>query len=134
MDAVTTVHDGHVQMIDSSSVRVHQHAANSKKAVEIVVWAAPRRTDHENPRPHRRQWAAARIGSDARPGSRLSRRRHAARAFARGHYPARRQDLRCRLAPAQRRSGWRRAKHSLEDQPAVGAPASAACSIAIATA
>ena len=40
MDAVTIAHDGNVQMIDSSSVRVHRHAANSKKAVEIVVWAA----------------------------------------------------------------------------------------------
>ena len=40
MDAVTAAHDGDVQMIDSSSVRVHQHAANTKKAVEIVVWAA----------------------------------------------------------------------------------------------
>src|SRR5919106_2398303 len=40
MDAVTAAHDGNVQMIDSSSVRVHQHAANTKKVVEIVVWAA----------------------------------------------------------------------------------------------
>src|SRR5258707_6358120 len=40
MDAVTATHDGDVQMIDSSCVRVHQHAANTKKAVEIVVWAA----------------------------------------------------------------------------------------------
>ena len=40
MDAVSAAHDGKVQMIDSSSVRVHQHAANTKKAVEIVVWAA----------------------------------------------------------------------------------------------
>src|ERR1700758_3881709 len=40
IDAVTAAHDGDVQMIDSSSVRVHQHAANTKKAVEIVVWAA----------------------------------------------------------------------------------------------
>jgi hypothetical protein len=27
-------------MIDSTSVRVHQHAANSKKATRIAVWAA----------------------------------------------------------------------------------------------
>jgi transposase len=39
MDAVSAAHAGDTQMIDSSSVRVHQHAANSKKAVEIVVWA-----------------------------------------------------------------------------------------------
>ena len=30
--AVTTAYDGNAQMIDSTSVRVHQHAANSKKA------------------------------------------------------------------------------------------------------
>ena len=40
LDAVTTAYDGHVQMIDSTSVRVHQHAANSKKATRIAVWAA----------------------------------------------------------------------------------------------
>src|SRR5258706_14850342 len=30
MDAITVAHDGDSQMIDSSSVRVHQHAANTK--------------------------------------------------------------------------------------------------------
>jgi transposase len=40
LDAVTTAYDGDVQMIDSTSVRVHQHAANSKKATRIAVWAA----------------------------------------------------------------------------------------------
>jgi transposase len=38
MDAVTTAHQGKVQMIDSSIVRVHQHASGVKKRVEIVVW------------------------------------------------------------------------------------------------
>jgi transposase len=38
MDAVTKAHDGKVQMIDSSIVRVHQHASGVKKRVEIVVW------------------------------------------------------------------------------------------------
>jgi transposase len=40
MAAVSQAYDGDVQMIDSTSVRVHQHAANSKKATRIVVWAA----------------------------------------------------------------------------------------------
>ena len=31
-------HDGKVQMIDSSIVRVHQHASGVKKRAEIVVW------------------------------------------------------------------------------------------------
>jgi transposase len=39
MDAVTKAHNGNVQMIDSSMVRVHQHASGVKKRVEIVVWA-----------------------------------------------------------------------------------------------
>ena len=39
MDAVVRAHDGKVQMIDSSIVRVHQHASGVKKTVEIVVSA-----------------------------------------------------------------------------------------------
>lgn len=39
MDVVTAAHKGDIQMIDSSSIRVHQHAANSKKTVEIVAWS-----------------------------------------------------------------------------------------------
>lgn len=38
MDAVVKAHDSKVQMIDSSIVRVHQHASGVKKRVEIVVW------------------------------------------------------------------------------------------------
>ena len=41
LEAVTAAYDGEVQMIDSTSVRVHQHAANAKKATRIAVWAAP---------------------------------------------------------------------------------------------
>jgi putative transposase len=40
LNAVTKAYDGNVQMIDSTSVRVHQHGANSKKATRIDVWAA----------------------------------------------------------------------------------------------
>ncbi len=40
MDAVTKAHGGDIQMIDSSIVRVHQHAAGAKKGVEIVAWVA----------------------------------------------------------------------------------------------
>lgn len=32
-DAVSTAYNGDVQMVDSSSIRVHQHAANVKKGV-----------------------------------------------------------------------------------------------------
>lgn len=41
MDAITAAYDGDLQMIDSSSIRVHQHAAGAKKTVEFVIWAAP---------------------------------------------------------------------------------------------
>ena len=44
MDAVVKAHDGKVQMIDSSIVRVHQHASGVKKRVEIVVWAEAEET------------------------------------------------------------------------------------------
>ena len=40
MDAVSTAHEGDIQMIDSSIVRVHQHAAGAKRGVEIVAWVA----------------------------------------------------------------------------------------------
>ena len=39
MDEITKAYDGNVQMIDSSIVRVHQHAAGAKKGVQIVAWA-----------------------------------------------------------------------------------------------
>jgi transposase len=48
-DAIVKAHDGKVQMIDSSIVRVHQHVSGVKKRAEIVVWAeaeeaSPRRS------------------------------------------------------------------------------------------
>ena len=39
MDAIVKAHNGKVQMIDSSIVRVHQHASGVKKRVEFVVSA-----------------------------------------------------------------------------------------------
>ena len=49
MDTIVKAHDGKVQMIDSSIVRVHQHASGVKKRVELVAWAeveaaSPRRS------------------------------------------------------------------------------------------
>ena len=41
MDAIVTTHDGQVQMIDSSIVRVHQHGAAAKRGIEIDVWVVP---------------------------------------------------------------------------------------------
>ncbi len=40
MDAITAAHDGDFQMIDSTSVRVHQQAATAKRGVQIIVSVA----------------------------------------------------------------------------------------------
>lgn len=41
MDAIVQAHDGDVQIIDTSVVRVHQLGAAAKKGIEIDVWVAP---------------------------------------------------------------------------------------------
>jgi transposase len=41
MDAIVKAHDGAVQMIDTSIVRVHQQGATAKRGVEIDVWVVP---------------------------------------------------------------------------------------------
>lgn len=41
MDAIVKAHDGDVQMIDTSVVRVHQQGATAKRGIEIDVWVAP---------------------------------------------------------------------------------------------
>jgi transposase len=40
MDAITTAHDGEIQMIDSTSARAHQQAATAKRGIEIIVSVA----------------------------------------------------------------------------------------------
>jgi acetamidase/formamidase len=41
LEAVSKAYDGDIQMIDSSSIRVHQHAANAqKKTSDVVAWVA----------------------------------------------------------------------------------------------
>jgi len=41
LEAVSKAYDGGIQMIDSSSIRVHQHAANTqKKKTDPVAWVA----------------------------------------------------------------------------------------------
>ena len=41
LDAVSEAYDGDIQMIDASSVRVHQHAANGEKKTDNpVAWVA----------------------------------------------------------------------------------------------
>jgi transposase len=41
LEAVSQAYEGDIQMIDSSSIRVHQHAANAqKKTIDPVAWVA----------------------------------------------------------------------------------------------
>jgi hypothetical protein len=50
MDVVTKAHGGEVQMIDSSIVRVHQHASGVKKERRSLCGAKPRReSNHGGP-------------------------------------------------------------------------------------
>ena len=69
MDAVSEAYDGDIQMIDSSVVRVHQHAANVKKHRASLYGPQPRRTDHQGSRAHRCSGAADQAGAHPRPGS-----------------------------------------------------------------
>ena len=38
LEAVSKAYDGDIQMIDSSSIRVHQHAASANS--DVVAWVA----------------------------------------------------------------------------------------------
>src|SRR5271168_170866 len=69
-EAVSKAYDGDLQMIDSSSIRVHQHAANGKKGGRakprprrgrrwnLMHGALAGRADNQNPCACRRQWPA----------------------------------------------------------------------------
>lgn len=41
MDVIVQAHDGDVQMIDTSIVRVHQQGATAKRGITTDVWVAP---------------------------------------------------------------------------------------------
>src|SRR5665213_3351914 len=59
LEVVSRAYDGDIQMIDSSSIRVHQHAANTqKKMTAPVAWVTRGGPDNENPRAGRCQRAA----------------------------------------------------------------------------
>jgi transposase len=40
LEAVSAAYEGDIQMIDSSSIRVHQHGANAQKKMDPVAWVA----------------------------------------------------------------------------------------------
>ena len=71
LEAVSRAYDGDIQMIDSSSIRVHQHAANTqKKMTDPVAWVARGRPDDENPCARRRRRPADSAQAYRRPGPR----------------------------------------------------------------
>ncbi|TIV43182.1 MAG: IS5 family transposase, partial [Mesorhizobium sp.] len=41
MDVITNAHEGKVQMIDTSVVRVHQQGATAKRGIKIIVSVVP---------------------------------------------------------------------------------------------
>jgi len=67
MDAVSEAYDGNIQMIDSSVVRVHQHAANVKKRPSSLYGPLARRTDHQGPCADRCAGPAHQTGAHPRP-------------------------------------------------------------------
>lgn len=69
--AVTEAYEGDIQMIDSTSVRVHQHAANSKKSPGSLYGPLARRPDDQGPCPDRCTRATAGNDPDAGSGGRL---------------------------------------------------------------
>jgi transposase len=68
LEEVSKAYDGDIQMIDSSSIRVHQHAANIKKRRAILLHGSlARRLDDENPCAGRCRGFAHRTEADRRP-------------------------------------------------------------------
>lgn len=79
LKAVSQAYNGKIQMIDSSIVRVHQHAANGeKKWPQLLHGTFPRRAYDQDPCARRRVRAAHPNQADRRPGA----RRHACRRNA----------------------------------------------------
>lgn len=82
MDAIVAAHDGEVQMIDTSIVRVHQQGATAKRGSRSMSGSFPRRAHHQNPRARRQEGAADQAQIDRRPGQRRGQRARADRRSA----------------------------------------------------
>ncbi len=91
---VSRAYDGDLQMIDSSSIRVHQHAANAQKTRRIRLHGSlARRPDDQDSRCGRRQRPADRAKADRGTGPRRSSCDGAAERDEPGADPARRPRL-----------------------------------------
>lgn len=67
LQAVSAAYEGDIQMIDSSSIRVHQHAANAQKRRPIPLHGSlARRPDDQDPRTGGCAWPAYRSQADRR--------------------------------------------------------------------
>lgn len=78
--AVSAAYDGDLQSIDSTSIRVHQHASNTKRgarkrqipplgtSLNRRNGALARWTDDQDSCRRRRQWSADHVEADGRPG------------------------------------------------------------------
>src|SRR5258708_6101890 len=94
LEAVSKAYDGDIQMIDSSSIRVHQHAANTKKRRSIPLHGSlARRPDDEDPRRGRCRRPADRAEADRGPGARRQERRGPPRLVGGGPDSSRRPRL-----------------------------------------
>jgi transposase len=69
MDAITVAHDGDIQMIDSTSVRVHQQAATAKRGCRSLSRSLPGRAHDQDPRRRRRAGAPDPARPDGRAGA-----------------------------------------------------------------
>src|SRR5262252_7792962 len=65
MDAITVAHDGDIQMIDSTSVRVHQQAATAKRGCRSLSRSLPGRAHDQDPCCRRRAGVPIRLGLTA---------------------------------------------------------------------
>src|SRR5436309_15137860 len=71
--------DNEYMMIDATIVRAHQHSAAARKKRPAGDQQIARRTDHENPRPHRCLGQSCRVEPHARASPRTHPRRAAHR-------------------------------------------------------
>ena len=77
LEAVSKAYDGDIVMIDSTCVRVHQHAATGKRGMEtMAAWDVPAGGAHQqDPRARRCRRAPRHPPPDRRSGRRLHRGR-----------------------------------------------------------
>ena len=95
MDAIVQAHDGKVQMIDSSIVRVHQQAAAQKTGWKRLYRSKSWGTDDQDAPARHRQRPARADRTFERRGQRRADGAVVARRPAEGCACARRQRLRC---------------------------------------